>query len=65
MAKITDEGPDGTASEEGDADHSIDSGKVQGVRIPLEDESVIHVPYTRLYWSRMSEDEGRVDYSSA
>lgn len=65
MAKIAYEAPDRTASEEGDADHITDSGTVQGVRVRLEDESFIHVPYTRLYWIRMSEDEGRVDYSPA
>ncbi|QCS41706.1 hypothetical protein [Natrinema versiforme] len=65
MAKIAYEGPDGTASEEVAAENITDSGKVQGVRIRLEDESFIHLPYTRVYWIRMSEEEGRVDYSSA
>ena len=65
MATITYQGPDGTESEEVDAGNITDSGKVQGVRIKLEDESFIHLPYTRLYSIRMSEDEGRVDYSSA
>ncbi|WP_222917718.1 hypothetical protein [Natrinema sp. SYSU A 869] len=65
MATITYDAPDGTATEEVDADHISDSGKVQGVRIRLEDEGFIHLPYTRLYWIRMSEEEGRVDYSSA
>ncbi|SER79526.1 hypothetical protein [Natrinema salaciae] len=65
MATIAYESPDGTASEKIAAENITDSGKVQGVRLRLEDGSFIHVPYTRLYWIRMSEDEGRVDYSSA
>lgn len=65
MAEIAYESPDGTATENVDAEQITDSGKVQGVRISLEDESFIHLPYTRLYWIRMSEDEGKVDYSSA
>ncbi|WP_226480206.1 hypothetical protein [Natrinema amylolyticum] len=65
MAKIAYESPEGTTSKEIDADQITDSGKVQGVRIRLEDEGFIHLPYTRLYWIRMSEEEGRVDYSSA
>ena len=64
MAKIAYEGPEGTTSKDVDADKITDSGKVQGIRIKLEDESFIHLPYTRLYWIRMSEDEGKVDYSA-
>ncbi|ELY81684.1 hypothetical protein [Natrinema gari] len=65
MATIAYESPDGTRSTEIDADQITDSGRVQGVRIRLEGEGVIHLPYTRLYWIRMSEAEGKVDYSSA
>ncbi|MFA9426319.1 hypothetical protein [Natronorubrum sp. A-ect3] len=65
MATIAYETPDGTAEEAVDAEHITDSGKVQGVRIRLENAGFVHVPYTRLYWIRMSEDEGSVDYSSA
>ncbi|RKD97953.1 hypothetical protein [Halopiger aswanensis] len=65
MATIAYEGPDGLAEETVDADHITDSGKVQGVRVRLADEGFIHLPYTRLYWIRMSEEEGRANYSSA
>lgn len=65
MATIAYEGPDGTAEEAVDAENITDSGKVQGLRIKLEDNSYIHLPYTRVYWVRMSEDEGKADYSSA
>ncbi|MFC4438803.1 MULTISPECIES: hypothetical protein [Natrialbaceae] len=64
MAKVAYEGPDGTAEETISADNITDSGKVQGIRIKLEDASYIHLPYTRLYWIRMSEEEGKVNYSS-
>ncbi|MFC4543368.1 hypothetical protein ACFO5R_15670 [Halosolutus amylolyticus] len=64
MATIAYERPDGTAEETVDAGNITDSGKVQGLRIKLEDESFIHVPYTRIYWVRMSEEEGKVNYSS-
>ncbi|WP_049989557.1 hypothetical protein [Natrinema salifodinae] len=64
MAKIAYEAPDGVAEEAVDADNITDSGKVQGLRIKLEDESYIHLPYTRVYWVRMSKDEGKVSYSS-
>lgn len=66
MATIAYEGPDGLAEETVDADSITDSGKVQGVRVRLEgDAGFIHLPYTRLYWIRMTEEEGRPDYSSA
>ena len=65
MATIAYEAPDGTAEETIDADNITDSGKVQGLRVKLEDESYIHLPYTRVYWVRMTEDEGTVNYSSA
>lgn len=65
MAEIAYESPDGTMSEEIAAENITDSGKVQGIRVKLEDESFVHLPYTRLYWIRMSEDEGKVNYSSA
>lgn len=64
MATVAYEGPDGTAEETVDAGNITDSGKVQGLRIKLED-GYIHLPYTRVYWVRMSKDEGRADYSSA
>ncbi|MDQ2049525.1 hypothetical protein RBH26_03415 [Natronolimnohabitans sp. A-GB9] len=64
MATIAYEGPDGTAEETVDAGNITDSGKVQGLRIQLED-GYVHLPYTRVYWIRMSEDEGKADYSSA
>ena len=64
MATIAYERPDGTAEKTVDAENITDSGKVQGLRIKLEDESFIHLPYTRVYWVRMSEEEGKVDYSS-
>ncbi len=64
MATIAYEEPGGVAEESVDAGNITDSGKVQGVRLKLDDESFIHLPYTRLYWIRMSEDEGKVDYST-
>lgn len=64
MATLAYETPNGIDERTIDADHITDSGKVQGVRVRLEDESFLHLPYTRLYWIRMSEDEGRIDYSS-
>ncbi len=64
MATIAYESPDGLAEESVDADDITDSGKVRGVRVQLEDESFVHLPYARLYWVRESEDEGRIDYSS-
>ncbi|WP_126661861.1 hypothetical protein [Haloterrigena salifodinae] len=64
MATIAYEGPDGTAEETVDVGNITDSGKVQGLRLKLED-GYIHLPYTRVYWVRMSEDEGKADYSSA
>ncbi|WP_247002088.1 hypothetical protein [Halosolutus gelatinilyticus] len=65
MATIAYEAPDGTAEESVDADNITDSGKVQGIRVNLEGEGYIHLPYARIYWIRTSEDEGKVDYSSA
>lgn len=64
MAHVVYEQPDGVAEVEVDADHISDSGKVQGVRIKLDDGSYRHLPYTRLYSIDMSEEEGQVDYSS-
>lgn len=64
MATVAYESPDGLAEESVDANDITDSGKVRGVRIKLEDESVVHLPYGRLYWVRESEDEGKIDYSS-
>lgn len=64
MATLAYETPDGIDEKTIDADHITDSGTVTGVRIRLEDESVLHLPYTRLYWIRMTEDEGRMDYSA-
>ena len=64
MARIVYEGPDGTAEEQVDADRISDSGKVRGVRIRLDDGEYLHVPDTRIYRIRMSEEEGQVDYSA-
>ncbi|WP_408957633.1 hypothetical protein [Natrinema sp. 74] len=63
MATIAYESPDGLAEESVDAGDITDSGKLRGIRVKLDDESFIHVPYARLYWVRETEDEGRVDYS--
>ena len=65
MATIAYETPDGTTEESVDADSITDSGKVQGLRVQLPEEGYIHLPYTRVYWVRMSESEGKADYSSA
>ncbi|WP_458190629.1 hypothetical protein [Haladaptatus sp. NG-WS-4] len=42
-----------------------DSGKVEGIRVNRKDEGYLHIPFTRLYWVEMSEDEGKIDYSPA
>ncbi|WP_423747035.1 hypothetical protein V5735_20600 (plasmid) [Haladaptatus sp. SPP-AMP-3] len=63
MAKIVYDGPDGTNEREIDADAISDSGRVEGIRVNLEEDGYLHIPYTRLYWIRMSEDEGKIDYS--
>ena len=62
MARIVYEGPDGTEEEELDAGRISDSGKVYGIRLRLEDDSYLHVPYVRIYSITESEDEGQVDY---
>ena len=64
MAKIAYEDPDGTVEVDADADRISDSGKVQGIRIKLDDGSYLHLPYARVYWVKTSEEEGKVDYSS-
>ncbi|WP_224447389.1 hypothetical protein [Haloprofundus salilacus] len=64
MAYISYETPDGVAEEEVDADNISDSGKVAGVRVKVEDGSYLHIPYARVYRIRMSEEEGKVSYSS-
>lgn len=63
MAKIVYDGPDGTNEREIDAEAISDSGRVGGIRVNLEEDGYLHIPYTRLYWIRMSEDEGKIDYS--
>jgi hypothetical protein len=64
MAHITYETPDGVGKETVDADDISDSGKVDGIRLKREDGSYLHLPDGRLYSIRMSEEEGKVDYSS-
>jgi hypothetical protein len=63
MAKIVYDGPDGIRDQEIDADNISDSGRVEGIRLNLKEDGYIHVPYTRLYWIQMSEEEGKIDYS--
>lgn len=63
MAKLVYEGPDGTEETSVDAEDVSDSGKVDGVRARLEDDSYLHVPYARLYWIKESEEEGGVAFS--
>jgi hypothetical protein len=65
MAKVVYDGPDETSEREIDADNISDSGRVEGIRLNLKDEGYLHIPYTRLYWIRMSEDEGKLDYSQS
>jgi hypothetical protein len=65
MATVVYEGPDDIHEQTVDADNISDSGKVQGIRVNLKTEDYLHIPYTRLYWIEMSEDEGKIDYSQA
>ena len=60
MATIVYETPDGVLEETVDAERISDSGKVEGVRIKLEDGSYRHVPYGRLYSIAESESAGGV-----
>ncbi len=46
------------------AENIFDSGKVAGVRVEVGDGSYLHIPYSRAYSIRTSEEEGTVDYSS-
>jgi hypothetical protein len=64
MAKVVYESPNGRAEVDVDADYISDSGKVDGVRLRLEDGRYLHLPNARLYSIEMSEEEGRVDYST-
>ena len=64
MATIVYEGPDGIEERDVDADDISDSGRVDGVRLKLDDDSYLHVPDARVYAISISEEEGRVDYSS-
>lgn len=65
MARVVYEGPDGTVEEEVDAGRISESGKVRGVRIRLDGGEYLHLPDARIYRIRMSEEEGKVDYSSS
>lgn len=65
MANVVYDGPDGIEEQTVDADNISDSGKVQGIRINLKEEGYLHIPYSRLYRIRMSEDEGKIDYSQS
>ncbi|WP_224269746.1 hypothetical protein [Haloprofundus salinisoli] len=64
MATIVYETPDGVAEDEVPAENISDSGKVAGVRVKLADRGYLHLPYSRLYSIRMSEEEGKMSYSS-
>ncbi|MFC7156688.1 hypothetical protein ACFQPA_14690 [Halomarina halobia] len=64
MAEIAFEGPDGVTEETVDAKNISDSGRVYGVRIKREDGSYLHLPYSRVYWITMTEEEGKAGYSS-
>ncbi|WP_224332377.1 hypothetical protein [Haloprofundus halobius] len=64
MATLVYESPDGVTEEEVAAENISDSGKVAGVRVKLPDRGYLHLPYGRLYSIRMSEEEGKMSYSS-
>ncbi|UPV75683.1 hypothetical protein M0R89_06365 [Halorussus limi] len=63
MARITYDDPEGVETVEVDAEKISDSGRVHGIRIRLDDDGYLHLPYSRLYSIETSEEEGKVDYS--